>query len=356
MKEKILFFHLLNNYTGSPQVLRNTILTARDMGKEVHLYTSLGGGFLSGIPGITYHSNYYVRSRFRILTLFTFFLSQFMLALRLLRHRSDDSIFYVNTILPFSAIWMGKLLGKKVIVHVHEFEISPRLLNDFLFWVVRTYADTIVVVSNFLAQNPSLSPRKLKVVYNCVKKEIEDQAFLKVVRREEFRVLMLASLRPYKGIYEFLELAKELPGVRFDLILSDSETDVDRWKSALEVPINATILPVQEDVIPFFEKASLVINLAHKEEWLETFGMTILEGMYFGLPGIVPTEGGVTELIQEEVNGFQIDYSDLPKVKALIEKMQSDSLFWTELSQNSSERAKSFSRGIFEKEIRLLLQ
>jgi glycosyltransferase involved in cell wall biosynthesis len=251
---------------------------------------------------------------------------------------------------------MGKFLGKKVIAHVHEFEISPKVLNDFLFWVVRTYADTIVVVSNFLAKNPSLSPRNLKVVYNCVKKEIEDQAFVKVERREEFGVLMLASLRPYKGIYEFLELAKELPDVQFELILSDSEADVDRWTSTLDVPINTTILPVQEDVISFFKKASMVINLAHKEEWLETFGMTILEGMYFGLPAIVPTEGGVTELIQEGVNGYPIDYTDLPKMKALIEKMQSDSSFWVELSQNASLSAKSFSREIFEKEIRLLLK
>lgn len=326
------------------------------MGKEVHLYTSNSVGFLSGISGITYHSNYYIRSRFRILTLFTFFLSQFALAFRLFKHRKDSCIFYINTILPFSAILMGKFLGKKVTVHVHEFEISPRLLNDFLFRVVRAYADEIIVVSKFLSKNPSLFPRTPKVIYNCVKKEIEDQANTKVEVKVDFRVLMLASLRPYKGIYEFLELAKALPKIGFDLILSDSDEDVYRWIGSQIVPDNLVILPVQKDVIPFFQKASLVINLAHKEEWLETFGMTILEGMYFGLPAIVPTEGGVTELVKDGVNGFLVDYSDLGRMKMLIKKMQSNLPFWMELSQNALDQSKLFSNEIFSREITRLLK
>nr|WP_139352748.1 glycosyltransferase family 4 protein [Algoriphagus sp. A40] len=336
--------------------MRNTILAAKEMGKEVHLYTSSGEGFLSGISGIHYHSNYYFRSRFRILTLFTFFISQLVLAFRLLKYWRNSNVFYINTILPFSAIWMGKLLGKKVFVHVHEFEISPKLLSDFLFLTVRLCADEIIVVSKFLAQNPALVPRKSRVIYNCVKKEIEDQAFTKEEVHDDFRVLMLASLRPYKGIYEFLQLASELPGIGFDLILSDSEEEVDRWKSSQKVPENLTIYPVQQDVIPFFKNSSLVLNLAHKDKWLETFGMTILEGMNFGLPAIVPTVGGVTELVKDGVNGFLVDYSDISTIKVLIEKLQSDIPFWRKLSLNALERSALFSTKIFSQEIQILLK
>lgn len=239
---------------------------------------------------------------------------------------------------------------------MHEYEISPRVLNNFLYWMVRTYADEIVAVSNFLSNNPLLSPRNARVIYNCTKKEFENQAFHKVQIRDEFKVLMLASLRPYKGIYEFLELASRLPAVSFDLILSDSEEDVIRWKSELDVPKNLRILPVQEEVIPFFKKASLVINLAHRDKVLETFGMTILEGMHFGLPAIVPTEGGVTELVEDGVNGFLIDYTDLLKMEEVIEKMRVDDSFWMGLSLSALERAKSFSSENFEKQIQNLLK
>ncbi|MDO8967491.1 glycosyltransferase family 4 protein [Algoriphagus sp.] len=355
MKEKLIFFHLLNNYTGSPQVLRNTILVSKELGKEVHLYTSRGEGFLSGIDGITYHSNYYLRSRFRILTLFTFFLSQFFLMLLLVKYKRDNCTFYVNTILPFSAILMGKFLKKKVIVHVHEYEISPGLLNGFLFWVVRRYADEIVVVSNFLARNPSLRGRNPRVIYNSVKKELELSAKSGDRQRGEFRILMLASLRPYKGITEFLELARTLPQFGFDLILSDAEPDVMRWKSERIIPLNLAVLSVQKDVIPYYQKASLIMNLTNKDKCLETFGMTVLEGMQFGLPAIVPTDGGVTELVVNGENGFLVDYIDLDNIEGLIVKMDSDRGYWKQLSENAIRRSKQFSRENFENEMTKLL-
>jgi glycosyltransferase involved in cell wall biosynthesis len=355
LKKKLIFFHLLNNYTGSPQVLRNTILVAKELGKEVHLYTSRGEGFLSGIEGITYHPNYYLRSRFRILTLFTFFLSQVFLITLLINHKRDNCTFYVNTILPFSAIWMGKFLKKKVVVHVHEYEISPRLLNGFLFWIVRRYADEIIVVSRFLARNPSLRGRSPRVIYNCVKKELALSAKFQNKLRVEFRILMLASLRPYKGIAEFLELARTIPQIGFDLILSDSEKEVLRWKTEKIIPRNLEVLPVQKDVIPYYQRASLIMNLTNKDKCLETFGMTVLEGMQFGLPTIVPTDGGVIELVIDGENGFLVDYSDLDKIRELIVKMQSDREYWKQLSENAIRRSRLFSREIFENEMTNLL-
>lgn len=335
--------------------MRNTILVAKELGKEVHLYTSRGEGFLSGIDGITYHPNYYLRSRFRILTLFTFFLSQFFLMLLLVKHKRDNCTFYVNTILPFSAILMGKFLKKKVIVHVHEYEISPGLLNGFLFWVVRRYADEIIVVSRFLARNPSLRGRNPRVIYNCVKKGFELSAKSGDRQRGEFRILMLASLRPYKGITEFLELARTLPQIGFDLILSDSDSDVIRWKTEKIIPQNLEVLPVQKDVIPYYQKASLIMNLTNKDKCLETFGMTVLEGMQFGLPAIVPTEGGVIELVVNGENGFLVDYTDKDKIKGLIFKMDSDRGYWKQLSENAIRRSRQFSRENFESEMTKLL-
>ena len=51
MNKKIIVFHLLNNFTGSPMVLRNVIELMVRKGYDVELYTSSGDGFLSGISG-----------------------------------------------------------------------------------------------------------------------------------------------------------------------------------------------------------------------------------------------------------------------------------------------------------------
>lgn len=355
MAKKIVFFHLLNNFTGSPQVLRNVIEVAKKNGYEIELYTSSGTGFLSDISGITYRPNYYIRSRFRFITLFTFFLSQLILVTRLWRYRSGDCVFYVNTLLPFSAIWMGNFLRKKVIVHVHEFEVSPRLLNNFLFWVVRSYSDEIVVVSNFLAKNTSLGGRNTKVIYNCVSPEIETASKKAMAGKSGFNVVMLASLREYKGINEFRILADRLPELGFDLILSDPEPEVSQWKFEYVIPGNLKIWPVQADVIQWYRQASMVLNLAHPDKWVETFGMTILEGMNFGLPAIVPTKGGITELVEDGINGYLIDYTELDRIEALLREISSSSPKWMDLSKQAKLKSKDFSRERFSGHISKLL-
>lgn len=53
----------------------------------------------------------------------------------------------------------------------------------------------------------------------------------------------------------------------------------------------------QRDVIKFYNKATVVLNLTDKTQAIETFGMTPLEAMSCGLPVIVPTIGGIAELV-----------------------------------------------------------
>lgn len=353
MSQKIVFFHLLNNFTGSPQILSSVINIAQDEGFEVTLYTSNTEGFLSGFER---KNNFYIRSEHRILTLFSFFFSQFLLAINLLFERKDEKIYYVNTILPFGAILMGRLLGKRVITHVHEYEISPKLLSNFLFWVVRTFSSEVIVVSEFLKSNPNLRGAKLSVIYNCVTKEFETKSKGFVKNTEGFEILMLASLRPYKGLSEFIELARRVPQAIFTLVLSDEKREVNQYVAKESLPTNIQIYPVTKDVHFFYCKASLILNLAHPDQWVETFGMTVLEGMYYELPAIVPTVGGITELIEPGVNGFQINYDALDVVTKEIDRMQNQPEYWKKLSKGSLVKRLDFSRDVFESKISKLLR
>lgn len=62
---------------------------------------------------------------------------------------------------------------------------------------------------------------------------------------------------------------------------------------------------------PFYQEASIILNLSDVNLWVETFGLTILEGMAYQLPAIVPPVGGVIELVEENKNGFLIDSKDI---------------------------------------------
>lgn len=318
-------------------------------GYNVDLYSNNGSGFLSDINGVSYFKNHYYRSNFRILTLISFFFSQLIILFPLyLRYRKIKPVFYVNTILPFGGILVGRFLGLKVVTHVHEFEIKPKRFNDFLFEIVSRYSSKIVVVSEFLKSNPYLQNSDVEVIYNCVSLSFSENARERTVPNKKLNVLMLASLRPYKGIYEFIKLSKNLPQVTFTLVVSDSQSEVDGFIKKNDIPINFQLVAVQKDVHPFYRNADLIVNLSRPEEWIETFGMTILEGMYYGLPAIVPTVGGITELVDHGVNGFQISCENLNDIENKIQLLANDPSEWQRLNKNVLIFKQRFSRVAFK--------
>jgi glycosyltransferase involved in cell wall biosynthesis len=63
----------------------------------------------------------------------------------------------------------------------------------------------------------------------------------------------------------------------------------------------------RDNLLPFYFDASIVINLSMPDLWIETFGMTLIEGFQFGTPCIAPDFGGPKEIIINNNNGFLIN-------------------------------------------------
>ena len=118
---------------------------------------------------------------------------------------------------------------------------------------------------------------------------------------------MLCSFKEYKGVYDFVELAKLNPERQFELILNSSRKFIEGFILEHRLVKNLQIHPSQKNVHPFYEKARLVLNLSHPETWIESFGMTALEAMAYGTPCIVPEKGGISELVTA-TSGFCISH------------------------------------------------
>lgn len=106
---------------------------------------------------------------------------------------------------------------------------------------------------------------------------------------------------------------------------------------------NLTILPRQTDVSGFYNLGTLVLNLSDKRQFIETFGMTALEAMSAGLPVIVPTEGGIAEMVNDGQNGYKIDVQDIDKITECIREILSDEQNYIRLSTQAYEYSKQFS-------------
>lgn len=104
----------------------------------------------------------------------------------------------------------------------------------------------------------------------------------------------------------------------------------------MNISDNVTIHPRQDDVASFYNSASIVLNLSDKERFIETFGLTALEAMSTGLPIIVPTVGGIAEMVEDGVNGYKIDVAQLSEIEGVIESILTNKNLYIHLANNAS--------------------
>ena len=106
---------------------------------------------------------------------------------------------------------------------------------------------------------------------------------------------------------------------------------------------NLQIVSRQNDVAPFYNEASIVLNLSDKRRFVETFGLTALEAMSAGLPVIVATKGGIAEMVEDGVNGYKIDVQELEKIESHITTLLSDRDSYLQLAGKALEYSRNYN-------------
>ncbi|WP_222536925.1 glycosyltransferase family 4 protein [Pedobacter polysacchareus] len=353
-KKRVIAVHMLNDFSGSPMVLRQALELLK-LKSEVHLYTATpsGKGILSTIEGINIHPIFYKWSPNKLITLIFYLWAQLVLFSRLLLFLRREDTVYINTLLPFGAALAGLCAGSKVVYHVHEVSINPALFKALLVKTAKLCANELLFVSHYVKAQFDFAEEKSIVIYNALPDSFVRNATLKTRVRTErkFTVLMLCSAKAYKGIYEFAAIAKKLPFLEFRLVLNASIAETDAFKRNAAIPENCQVYPVQEDTSNFYLNADLIVNLSRPGQWVETFGMTILEGMVYGLPSIVPPVGGITEVVADGVEGLQIDVTHIHEVIWAIVKLSSNPGYYDKMSLAASAKAKKFSQQNFSHQI-----
>ena len=346
----IVCFHLFNDNSGSPQVLRTVIEGLLDKGYRVDLVTSRGG-VLDGLKEkenlkLRQYNYKFARNKFvRTMRYAWVQLKTFFIALSYIFKR--DVVIYINTILPTGAAIGGRLACKKVVYHYHENAKAKSTAYRILAKIMQIIASEIICVSHY--QRSFLRRKKrITVIPNALQESMvaklhpdSEKAF------ENQRVLMLGSLKEYKGTYEFIMLAERLNKYSFELVINDSQENIDKYLNDKNIKpsANLTIYPRQDDVTPFYNRASVVLNLSNKKLFIETFGLTALEAMTAGLPTIVPTVGGIAEMVTDGKNGYKIDSQDYRKIEKCIENILSNKEFFVILSRNALARSKLYDAG-----------
>ena len=300
--KKITFFHLYNDYSGSPRVLSILISSLIKRGYEVNLVTSDTEGFLSNIDGATYHTYPFQWTPNKLITSLRLIIAQFCMLFIAFKLLKQTDLFYINTITPAAAAVVGKVFGKPTLYHVHEAYVNPNILHRFYHYVWSKCNTESIFVSRYVRDkyNKETSP----VVYNALPTSFTQSAIKKKQISPIPYILMACSLKEYKGVTQFIQLAENLPNYNFHLVLNIEKEDSFLKQ---EFTPNLKVYHKQSEIVSFLKEADLMLNLSIPNLWVETFGLTILEAFTFGIPVICPPVGGPLELVSNGVEGFTVD-------------------------------------------------
>ncbi len=350
---KIIGAHLFNDYSGSPLVFSQLLTHWGKQQHEVYLYTSSQKGRLSNIQNIHYRFYRYRWSKNKLITLLNFLKVNIYLFISIILSKKKSDIVYVNTLLPFGAALAGKIIGATVIYHMHETSVQPASFKKFLKKIQKITADKIIYVSRFLKELEGGNDKVAEyVVHNALSDDFIVRAKKHLLNgdKKPENVLMLASLRKYKGIEEFFQLAEMLPQFPFELLLNAGKQEIEDYLKTHPKTDNLHIHEAVEDVHPFYCRAKIVLNLSRPDEWAETFGMTSVEAMQYGIPVIFPPAGGPLEIVTPDI-GFLISCYRLDEIARVITKLYSDNKLYNSLSNQAFNTAKLYYPTAFLKQI-----
>jgi glycosyltransferase involved in cell wall biosynthesis len=171
-------------------------------------------------------------------------------------------------------------------------------------------------------------------------------------------ILMVSSLKKYKGVDMFVSLARKCSAYSFSLVISSSLDKIQEYFLHTQIPDNLKIIPTQTDVTGYYYDASIVVNLSVHDLWVETFGMTLIEGFEFGTPCIAPDFGGPREVVECGKNGFLVDTDNEELIFDVIAFMLDSMDRYAEFVKNVFELKNKFSIDLMTrslvKELRIL--
>lgn len=345
----IVFFHLFNDYSGSPKVLYCIIDSLLNKGYKIELVSSNSIGVFNSLfnkENFRYRSYYYRYSNNVFIEIFRYLFVQIFTFFYSFRYISKKNpIFYINTILPIGPAIAGKIMGKRIIYHYHENAFTKGIIYKILAICMQKIADQIICVSEYQS-NYLKAKHKIKIIPNSLSNDAY-LALSSIRKRDNLgnkNILMLSSLKVYKGILEFIQLANRLNSYKFILVINDEESNINNFISLnkIECPPNLKLYSRQDDIVPFYRKASLLLNLSNKDLFIETFGMTVLEAFTAGIPVIVPTVGGIAELVDDNIDGYRIDVKNLDLIEKKICEILSTEELYNSLKENAISKSEKF--------------
>ena len=347
-KTRYIAVHLSNDFSGSPRVLADFCAAQHIQSQSLTLITSSTSGFLTEDLG-EMKAIWYPRGSYQSLNLLAFILAQiqiFVLVIAVVfrgRRSGERSVVINNTILCWGSLLASRFMSALTIAYIHELSTGPRLTRKVAEKLIAYTADEIIFASQFLSQQYAFESNRCTVLANGLRSDFNPAGKLDFTSKfEHKKVLFVGSLNRYKGVGELLNIAAQLPEIPFTAVFSCTDKELQYFVRKTKVPSNLCLRPRQPDIEQLYRDAFLVVNLSLPSVCVESFGLTILEGMSYGCPCVVPVEGGHHGYFDQGC-GLAVDARETSRAAEFIQQLASDLPRWRAQADRALATVQSYS-------------
>ena len=250
----------------------------------------------------------------------------------------EFDLIYVNTIVNLTFILaLNKYRGLKY-VHVRE---MPLGVVNKVFRRVLKYSGAKLIYNSFSVKDSFQISGE--VVYNGVSVETRDFSVENTESTKKLSVLFVGRLNDWKGADLLLESCKILDDKnilsRIDVV-GDCFPGQEQYKSnvidlAKELKqISVELHGFCRDTESFYKCADIVIVPSRRPE---PFGRVVVEAMAFGCCVIIANHGGMTEIIEDGVDGFVFEPNNSVSLASVIQTVCESSTLKNKISMNARE-------------------
>lgn len=249
-------------------------------------------------------------------------LKNLSIILKIVKEEKIDIIHSHHRMTTLLAKIISKVTGIKVIHTQHlciedKFKLTNTSLKNISVITVSESAKRILI------EKSNLDEKKITTIYNTIetqcKNKIVDSKLLELKREGCFIVAQISRIINYKGVYDFVEVAKqtakENEQIRFVLLGDGPElNNIKQLVKKEKLEEIVYLLGSKDNVIEHLKYIDLVLLCSY----IEGLPLTPLEAFSQGVPVIATNIDGTSEEIENGINGYLIKPKDIYEFKQKI--------------------------------------
>jgi glycosyltransferase involved in cell wall biosynthesis len=197
------------------------------------------------------------------------------------------------------------------LVRFSEFHLS-RIMGDI------SKIDSFICVSRFqknLMIKAGIPESKLNTLYNFV----STTGIPKIVLRGDY-LLFFGRLEKLKGVHSLISAMKNFPELPL-FVVGEGEYKKNMIDQVIELGLDNVKFLGFKSGNELWDLVSKSLAIMVPSEWYENCSMTVLEGKAHCKPIIGANIGGISEQIDEGINGFMHEPGDISSITNAIDKL-----------------------------------